>query len=53
MYAHCIYIYVNRGSKPALDDRMMAVCVRLLSLTVAKGEAALVFVAGGLNKWVE
>jgi hypothetical protein len=34
------------GGKPALDDRLMAVCVKTLSTVMKRGEAALVFVAG-------
>jgi HrpA-like RNA helicase len=38
--------YQRGGSKPALDDRLMAVCVKVLSTVMRRGEAALVFVAG-------
>jgi len=34
------------GAKPALDEKMMTICVKMLASLVAPGEVALVFVAG-------
>ncbi len=34
------------SAKPALEDKMMEVCVKTLAALVAPGEVALVFVAG-------